>query len=174
MRTRKALAAVVAVGVAVTVGACGGSSLSDKSTPANAPTVVNSAPQTVDEQGNPVQTTPPTSGGTGGQTTGGGGQTTGGGAPTGDPAAGKTVFMSNGCGSCHTLAEAGGSGTVGPDLDQVLKGKSPDFIHQSIIDPNAEIAPGFPPGVMPGTYGQQLSPADLDNLVAFLSQVAGG
>jgi mono/diheme cytochrome c family protein len=35
----------------------------------------------------------------------------------GDPAGGKEVFMSNGCGACHTLADAGTSGTVGPDLD---------------------------------------------------------
>ncbi|MDX6647908.1 MAG: hypothetical protein QOK40_3635, partial [Miltoncostaeaceae bacterium] len=73
MRTRKALAAVLAVGVAVTAGACGGgSSEAERSTPSGAPTVVNSAPQTVDEQGNPVQTTPPSTGGGTTTTTGGG------------------------------------------------------------------------------------------------------
>jgi mono/diheme cytochrome c family protein len=36
----------------------------------------------------------------------------------GDAAAGKELFASNGCGSCHTLAAAGASGTVGPNLDQ--------------------------------------------------------
>jgi len=175
VRTGKALAAVLAVGVAVTVGACGGSSPSDKNTPAGASTVVNSAPQTVDEQGNPVQTTPPSSGGTGGgKTTGGGGKTTGGAAPTGNPAAGKAVFMSNGCGSCHTLAQAAATGTVGPNLDEGLKGKPTDYIKQSIVDPNAVITPGFPPNIMPGTYAQQLSPTQLDDLVAFLSQSAGG
>lgn len=39
-------------------------------------------------------------------------------APAGDAAAGKTVFASAGCGGCHTLAAAGSSGTVGPNLDQ--------------------------------------------------------
>ncbi len=34
----------------------------------------------------------------------------------GDPAAGKTVFITN-CGGCHTLADAGTSGTIGPNLD---------------------------------------------------------
>ena len=34
----------------------------------------------------------------------------------GDPAAGKEVFVAN-CGSCHTLADAGTTGTIGPDLD---------------------------------------------------------
>lgn len=36
----------------------------------------------------------------------------------GDAAAGKELFVSNGCGSCHTLAAAGSSGAVGPNLDQ--------------------------------------------------------
>ena len=47
------------------------------------------------------------------------------------------------CGSCHTLADAGTTGTIGPDLDKVLKGKDAAFIKQSIEDPNAEIAKGY-------------------------------
>ena len=35
----------------------------------------------------------------------------------GDAAAGAEIFASAGCGSCHTLAAAGSTGTVGPDLD---------------------------------------------------------
>jgi mono/diheme cytochrome c family protein len=46
----------------------------------------------------------------------GGGSESGGGA-TGDATAGKEVFASAGCGSCHTLSDAGATGTVGPDLD---------------------------------------------------------
>jgi mono/diheme cytochrome c family protein len=66
------------------------------------------------------------------------GQTTTGAAsePAGDAAAGKDVFASAGCGSCHTLKAAGSSGTVGPNLDEakpsfelvverVTNGKSP-------------------------------------------------
>ena len=41
-----------------------------------------------------------------------------GGATEGDPAAGKEVFASAGCGSCHTLSDAGATGTVGPNLDE--------------------------------------------------------
>ena len=37
----------------------------------------------------------------------------------GDPVAGKAVFASAGCKGCHTLKDAGASGTVGPNLDQV-------------------------------------------------------
>jgi len=40
-------------------------------------------------------------------------------AGQGDAAAGKAVFMSAGCVGCHTLADAGASGTVGPNLDDV-------------------------------------------------------
>jgi cytochrome c6 len=35
----------------------------------------------------------------------------------GDPAAGKNVYLGNGCGACHILKDAGTSGTIGPDLD---------------------------------------------------------
>ena len=37
----------------------------------------------------------------------------------GDPVAGKDVFLgASACGGCHTLADAGASGTVGPNLDE--------------------------------------------------------
>jgi mono/diheme cytochrome c family protein len=39
--------------------------------------------------------------------------------PQGDATAGKTIFASQSCGGCHTLKDAGTSGTVGPDLDQL-------------------------------------------------------
>lgn len=47
----------------------------------------------------------------------GGGTESGGGGLTGDPTAGKEVFASAGCGSCHTLSDAGATGNVGPNLD---------------------------------------------------------
>jgi cytochrome c551/c552 len=178
VRTRKALAAMLAVGIAITVGACGGgSSEADRSTPEGASTVVNSAPQTIDEEGFPVETAPSGGGGGGGgggpTTTGGGGgepTTGGGGGESGDPAAGKAVFESAGCGGCHAFSAAGSSGAVGPDLDKVLQGKDAAFIKESIVNPEAEIAAGYPPGVMPSNYGQTLQPKQIDDLVAFLSQ----
>jgi mono/diheme cytochrome c family protein len=94
----------------------------------------------------------------------------------GDPAAGKQVFTTSAqppCASCHTLQEAGASGTVGPNLDDVLKGKDAAFIHESIVDPNAEVASGFSAGIMPQTYGDQLDDQQLADLVAFLVQATG-
>ena len=89
--------------------------------------------------------------------------------PSGSAEAGRTVFEDQGCGSCHTFASAGSSGTVGPNLGEVLAGKDAAFIRESIVDPNAEVASGFSAGVMPQNYGDQLSPQQLDDLVAFLS-----
>jgi mono/diheme cytochrome c family protein len=89
--------------------------------------------------------------------------------PSGSPEAGRTVFEAQGCGSCHTFAPAETSGTVGPDLDEALAGKDAAFIRQSIVEPNAEIAQGFSANVMPQKYGDQLSPQQIDDLVAFLS-----
>jgi mono/diheme cytochrome c family protein len=37
--------------------------------------------------------------------------------PTGNASNGANVYVSAGCGSCHTLAAAQSTGTVGPDLD---------------------------------------------------------
>jgi cbb3-type cytochrome c oxidase subunit III len=42
----------------------------------------------------------------------------GGGEPLTDATDGETIFLQGGCGSCHTLAAAGASGTIGPNLDE--------------------------------------------------------
>jgi cytochrome c oxidase subunit 2 len=95
----------------------------------------------------------------------------GGGGAGGGTGAGKQLFAANGCGACHKLADAGSAGGVGPDLDQVLKGKDKAFIKTSIVNPNAEIAKGYPKGVMPGNFGQQLSSDEINALVDYLAQV---
>ena len=46
---------------------------------------------------------------------------TGGISQGGDPAKGKALFVKT-CGSCHTLADAGTQGTIGPNLDQAFAG----------------------------------------------------
>jgi mono/diheme cytochrome c family protein len=89
-------------------------------------------------------------------------------APAGDPAAGKALFASNGCSGCHTFEAAGSTGAVGPNLDEVLEGKDAEFVHQSIVEPNAEVAEGYNAGVMPSF--EQLSEDQMNDLVAFLTQ----
>ena len=90
---------------------------------------------------------------------------------------GAQVFANNGCGTCHTLAAAEAGGTTGPNLDEALKpGTEASAVETMIVDPNAEIYPGFKPGVMPQTFGQELSKEELESLIEFLleSTPAGG
>ena len=88
-------------------------------------------------------------------------------------AAGKQVFTgTGGCGGCHTLADAGTNGQIGPNLDDTLAGVSAAKLREDIVDPNAELAQGYPPDVMPSTYEQTLSPSELDALVAYLEEAA--
>jgi cytochrome c oxidase subunit 2 len=74
------------------------------------------------------------------------------------------------CGSCHTLAAAKTSGTVGPDLDRFLKSKSAAFIKESIVKPSAYVEKGYPNGIMPPNYGATLSAGQVDALVQYLSK----
>jgi mono/diheme cytochrome c family protein len=92
------------------------------------------------------------------------------GTAQGDPAAGKALFASQGCGACHAFTPAATNATVGPNLDEALQGKDAAFIRESIVDPNAEITQGYQPGIMPGDFGQKLSAKQVADLVAFLSQ----
>jgi cytochrome c oxidase subunit II len=87
---------------------------------------------------------------------------------------GKSLFTSLGCGSCHVLQDAGSQGEVGPNLDNVLADADEEFVRQSIVTPDAEIAQGFQPGVMPQTYGEQLSEQQLNALVEYLLEAGGG
>ncbi len=81
--------------------------------------------------------------------------------PAGDPVAGKAVFESAGCVSCHTLKAAGATGTVGPNLDDA---KPPPEL---VVD---RVTHGK--GVMPSFAGQ-LSPKQISDVAAFVSSSAG-
>lgn len=101
-------------------------------------------------------------------------------------AAGKKVFTGvGGCGSCHTLADAGTTGTAGPNLDQHLKldCASPQSkqvrgatlqkcIEAAIIKPYAYLPAGYQAGVMPANFAQTLKPNEITALVNYLSAAA--
>lgn len=82
-------------------------------------------------------------------------------APEGDPEAGKAVFASAGCGGCHTLADAGTSGTVGPNLDR----SKPSF--ELAVD---RVTNGS--GAMP-SFADQLSEEQIRDVAAYVSSAAG-
>ena len=93
----------------------------------------------------------------------------------GDPAAGKQLYESNGCGGCHTFKPAASTGKVGPDLDKLAQyaqqanhGTLADFTKESITDPNAYVQSGYPANTMPGFTS--LTAQQLADLVAFLTQ----
>jgi mono/diheme cytochrome c family protein len=87
---------------------------------------------------------------------------------------GAQIFAGNGCGGCHTLAAAEAGGTVGPNLDETLPGQNAKMVEESIVDPNAQIAAGFPANVMPTGYGQTLTPKELEDLVQYLLKETQG
>ncbi len=100
-------------------------------------------------------------------------------------AAGKTVFTGvGGCGACHTLAAAGTTGTVGPDLtarlakdcsnptSQKVRGASlTDCIMTAIVKPYAYLPSPYKAGIMPSNFSQTLSSTQIKALVKFISSV---
>src|SRR5215470_5230794 len=97
-----------------------------------------------------------------------------GGAPAevkipGDPKAGEAVFTGKGgCIACHKAGKIGAS-PVGPDLSQIAKIQTPDYIMKKILDPaGSGTVAGFPKGVMPPMFGQTLTAKEYTDLVSFL------
>jgi cytochrome c oxidase subunit II len=95
-----------------------------------------------------------------------------GGKTTGPP--GLAVFQQNGCGGCHTFKPAGSTGNVGPDLDNLAqaakkanRGSEAQFVQESIVKPQAYLAPGYP-DAMPHIFGTQIPPDKLKQLVQYL------
>ncbi len=77
------------------------------------------------------------------------------------PTDGKSIFTST-CGSCHTLADAGTSGTVGPNLDQARPPKS------LAIDRVTNGKGGMP------SFKDSLDRTQIEAVAEYVSSVAGG
>ncbi len=103
-------------------------------------------------------------------------------AAGGDPdEAGRKLFTETGCNACHTLADAGSTATVGPELDDLAaqaakygkqEGQTPEeYVRTAIADPSAFVVPSYQDGLMPADYGDQLSNAEIDTLVKYLLNV---
>ena len=133
---RRFFLAIAVIPLALGLAGCGAT------TGPKSPTITRPYPNTVEG------TTPSTT-----TTKSGGGQ--------GDAAAGKVVFMAQPCASCHTLKDAGATGTVGPNLDDA---KPP---YALVV---ARVTNGM--GVMPAFKGQ-LTAKQIQDVAAYVSSVAG-
>ncbi len=105
----------------------------------------------------------------------GGGESTGAAQPA--VAAGPTsastdpveIMTANACLGCHILDGTGAP--LGPSFDGIGGRVSADYIRESILDPRAGAAEGFEAFIqlMPATFGEQLSAAQLEAVVQFLA-----
>jgi cbb3-type cytochrome oxidase cytochrome c subunit len=88
--------------------------------------------------------------------------------------AGRTVFLSRGCNTCHGV----GTGVLlGPDLKSVGSRRDGDWLRRWLADPAAMIRAYPDLRDWPGTYGnvvmpnQNLSSKEIDDLVVFLGKL---
>ena len=79
----------------------------------------------------------------------------------GDPTKGKALFVTN-CGGCHTLAAAGTSGTVGPNLDTL----KPNY--QAVT---AQVTNG---GAAMPAFKAQFSTQQIADIAAYVVTATGG
>lgn len=79
----------------------------------------------------------------------------------GDETDGEAIFASAGCGTCHTLAAAGSTGTVGPNLDEAMPSK------ELAIDRVTNGQGGMP------SFQDQLTEAQIEAVAEYVSSNAG-
>jgi nitric oxide reductase subunit C len=110
-------------------------------------------------------------------------------AAAGDADRGAKLYATLPCASCHDITRPWPGGDVCPNLGNIAteaarivrlpdyKGRARDaagYIRESILEPNAYLVPGPSyrqadgQSVMPKDLGKMLTPAQLDDLVAFL------
>jgi mono/diheme cytochrome c family protein len=114
--------------------------------PACGVTASNAAPSAATTTA-PTTTTTPSGGGAGAANTA--------------VAAGKKVFASAGCGGCHTLKDAGSSGNVGPNLDQLKPAEA--IVEKQVTNGG---------GPMPA-FKNSLTAAQIKAVATYVSSVAG-
>ncbi len=109
------------------------------------------------------------------------------GAPTAAPGAAQAgtpsanvqdvaaLVQKGGCSGCHTIPGIQGAvGTVGPNwcvpAQNLRAGKIDQaYIRRAIVDPNADIAQGYSPNIMPQNYGTLFAGQEIDTLVAYIA-----
>jgi cytochrome c2 len=104
---------------------------------------------------------------------------------TGNAEAGRALFSAMpteailagavACSTCHNV-DAGSATLIGPSLSGVATRaetriaalSAAQYIRTSITAPNSYVVEGFVPGIMTQTFGKALTPAQIEDLVAYL------
>ncbi len=100
----------------------------------------------------------------------------------------SAAFMKGTCIGCHIIPGVpNANGMVGPDLSDIatvaatrVEGQTAEeYLHESIVNPEAYIAPDCPTGPCPSgimlpTFGQLLSEDELNSVVDYLLTLHGG
>jgi mono/diheme cytochrome c family protein len=100
-------------------------------------------------------------------------------APTEGPRDPEVLFTSLACIACHNLAAdqtPTNRGPVGPNFGNLYENaqtrvagmSAEEYIHQSIVQPNAYIVEGYVSGIMPQNFDQQMSEEEIDAMVTWL------
>jgi len=84
---------------------------------------------------------------------------------------GREALQRYGCLSCHELKGMASTGKIGPDLSRIGARQTANQIRESILAPDARVAPEFEKfkGIMPKTFGDQLTARQLEAVVQFLA-----
>lgn len=94
---------------------------------------------------------------------------TGGIASGGDQATGKKLFQAK-CGGCHTLADAGSNGTIGPNLDDAFSASRNQGFKQATIEQVVRDQIELASSPMPKNL---VTGGDADSVAAYVAAVAG-
>lgn len=80
----------------------------------------------------------------------------------------EDIVNKYGCGACHKIA--GQLGALGPDLTKIGSKKNRDYLRKSIINPNADIASGFPPGMMPPDFADKMFVSEIEIMLDYMTK----
>ncbi len=78
----------------------------------------------------------------------------------------EEVIDRYGCAACHDLAGSGAD--LGPPLAGIGERMDREALRRAILDPNAEIPPGYEPDLMPTDFGEQMRASELELLLDYL------
>lgn len=89
---------------------------------------------------------------------------------------GEALVAQWACSTCHKFD--GPDRLIGPSLWDIGKRQNADYIRESILAPDAKLAPGFPPAVMKATlegsgFYQKVALQDLNSMVDYLLSLKG-